>query len=121
MPEAGRQPEPIAARQMRIYLGAKPSVPVSLSALEARARAAIQPAAWDYVMGSAGGERTAAANLAAFDRYPIVPRMPRDVAVRDLSVDLLGSRLPAPVVLGPVGVQGIIRSEEHTSELQSRF
>ena len=108
MPEAGRQPEPIAARQMRIYLGAKPSVPVSLSALEARARAAIQPAAWDYVMGSAGGERTAAANLAAFDRYPIVPRMQRDVAVRDLSVDLLGSRLPAPVVLGPGGVLGII-------------
>ncbi len=111
MPETGRQPEPIAARQMRIYLGNKPSVPVSLSALEAQARAAMQPAAWDYVMGGAGGERTSAANLAAFDHHPIVPRMQRDVAARDLSVHILGSRLPAPVILGPVGVQGIIHPE----------
>ena len=30
---------------------------------------------------------------------------------RDLSVELLGHTLPAPVLLGPVGVQGIIHAE----------
>jgi len=100
-----------AARQMEIYLGARPSVPVGLAALEEKAREALEPAAWDYVMGSAGGERTAAANLAAFERWPIVPRMQRDVGQRDLSIELWGARLPAPLLLGPVGVQGILHPE----------
>lgn len=100
-----------AARQMEIYTGARPSVPISLAALEQKARESLDPAAFDYVMGSAGGERTAAANLAAFDRYPIVPRMQRDASTRDPSVDLLGAHLPAPVILGPVGVQGILHPE----------
>jgi isopentenyl diphosphate isomerase/L-lactate dehydrogenase-like FMN-dependent dehydrogenase len=98
-------------RQMEIYQGARPSVPIGLAALEQKAREALDPAAWDYVMGSAGGERTAAANLAAFDRWPIVPRMQRDVGARDLAIDLFGSRIAAPLLLGPVGVQSIIHPE----------
>jgi isopentenyl diphosphate isomerase/L-lactate dehydrogenase-like FMN-dependent dehydrogenase len=100
-----------STRQMDIYQGARPAVPVGLAALEQKAREALDPAAWDYVMGSAGAERTAAANLAAFDRYPIVPRMQRDVGARDLSIDLFGARLAAPLLLGPVGVQAIIHPE----------
>ena len=99
------------ARQMEIYQGARPSVPVGLASLEQRAREALEPAAWDYVMGSAGGERTAAANLAAFDRWPIIPRMQRDVSARDLSIELFGARIVAPLLLGPVGVQGIIHPD----------
>jgi isopentenyl diphosphate isomerase/L-lactate dehydrogenase-like FMN-dependent dehydrogenase len=98
-------------RQMDIYRGARPAVPIGLAALEQKARAALDPAAWDYVMGSAGGERTAAANLAAFDRYPIIPRMQRDVGTRDLSIDLFGARFAAPLLLGPIGVQSIIHAE----------
>jgi lactate 2-monooxygenase len=98
-------------RQMAIYQGARPSVPIGLAALEQKARESLDPAAWDYVMGSAGGERTAAANLAAFDRFPIVPRMQRDVGTRDLSIDLFDARLPAPLLLGPVGVQSIVHPE----------
>src|SRR5207245_1654117 len=47
----------------------------------------------------------------AFYRWRIVPRMLRNVSKRDLSVELLGARLPAPVLLGPVGVQGIVHTE----------
>src|SRR5258708_10144766 len=36
--------------------------------------------------------------------------MLRDVAKRDLSVEVLGARLPAPVRLGPVGVQEIVHN-----------
>jgi isopentenyl diphosphate isomerase/L-lactate dehydrogenase-like FMN-dependent dehydrogenase len=100
-----------ALRQMEIYQGARPSVPIGLAALEQKAREALDPASWDYVMGSAGGERTTAANLAAFDRWPIVPRMQRDVGTRNLSIELFGAKLPAPIILGPVGVQSIIHPE----------
>jgi hypothetical protein len=40
-----------------------------------------------------------------------VPRMLRDVSKRDLSVELLGARLPAPILLGPVGVQEIVHDD----------
>ena len=102
-------------RQMQIYqsglMGQKPSVPASLSQLEQRAKEILRPEAYDYVAGGAGGEDTMRANLAAFERWRIVPRMLRDVSQRDLSVELLGLRLPAPVLLAPVGVQSIVHPD----------
>lgn len=102
-------------RQLEIYRGAltgeRLSIPASLSGLEQRAKEVLDPAAYDYVAGAAGGERTMRSNLAAFDKWRIVPRMLRDVSQRDLSAEVLGIRLPAPVLLAPVGVQGIIRAD----------
>jgi lactate 2-monooxygenase len=102
-------------RQLEIYqlglTGKTLSVPIPLVQLEKKAAEILSHQAYDYVAGSASGERTARANLAAFDRWRIVPRMLRDVSRRDLSVELLGHDLPAPVLLGPVGVQNIIHPE----------
>ncbi len=102
-------------RQFEIYqlglAGKKLSIPIPLAELEKRAAEVLTARAYDYVAGSASGERTARANLAAFDRWRIVPRMLRDVSDRNLSLDLLGHHLPAPLLLGPVGVQNIIHPE----------
>jgi isopentenyl diphosphate isomerase/L-lactate dehydrogenase-like FMN-dependent dehydrogenase len=102
-------------RQLEIYqsglAGKKLSVPIPPSLLEAKAKEILPPQAYDYVAGGAGGERTMQANLDAFPRWQIVPRMLRDVSQRDLSREVLGQRLPAPLLLGPVGVQGIIHPE----------
>jgi isopentenyl diphosphate isomerase/L-lactate dehydrogenase-like FMN-dependent dehydrogenase len=92
-------------------VGGSLSSPVPLFLLEQKAKETLSPTAYDYVAGGAGGEDTIRANREAFYRWRIVPRMLRDVSHRDLSVELLGSRLPAPVILGPIGVQGIIHSE----------
>lgn len=102
-------------RQFEIYqlglAGKKLSVPIPLAELERKAAEVLSVPAHDYVAGSASGERTAQANLAAFDRWRIVPRMLRDVSRRDLSIELFGNTLPAPVLLGPIGVQGILHPE----------
>ena len=102
-------------RELEIYQrglgGERPALPVSLARLEEQAKAALKPEAYDYVAGAAGGEATARANLEAFYRWRLVPRMLRNVSQRDLSTELLGVQLPAPVLLGPVGVQGIIHPE----------
>lgn len=94
--------------QDRIYrdgvTGRRPPVPTSSSGLEAAARRALGPRAYAYLAGGAGTEATMAANRAAFDRHRIVPRVLRDVGVRDLTVELFGSRFPAPVLLAPIGV-----------------
>lgn len=95
-------------RQREIFLqgvsGARPVVPTDARLLEARARAVMSAEAFAYVAGGAGLERTMAANRAAFDRWRIVPRMLRDVSARELGVELFGTKLPAPVLLAPIGV-----------------
>ncbi len=102
-------------RELQLYaqglVGGKPSVPVPLHLLEAKAKEILEPRAYDYVAGGAGGEDTMRGNREAFYRWRIVPRMLRDVSKRDLSVELLGARLPAPVLLGPVGVQEIVHAD----------
>jgi isopentenyl diphosphate isomerase/L-lactate dehydrogenase-like FMN-dependent dehydrogenase len=96
------------AVQARIYregaFGRLPTVPVSPAALERAARRRMSRAAYAYVAGAAGQERTARANTDAFGRWSVVPRMMRDTTARDTSVELFGRRLPAPVLLAPVGV-----------------
>lgn len=93
--------------QSRIYreglFGRLPVAPVEPRLLELAARKKLSRRAWAYLAGSAGQQRTDAANRAAFDDYPIVPRVLVDVSARDLGVELLGRRLPAPVLLAPIG------------------
>ncbi len=65
--------------------------------------------AWAYVSGGAGAGATVRANREAFDRWRLVPRMLHDVSSRDLSVALLGRRLPAPMLVAPIGAAGLVR------------
>jgi L-lactate dehydrogenase (cytochrome)/lactate 2-monooxygenase len=94
--------------QSRIYregvFGRRPVVPVEPAALAAAARRQMSRQAWAYIAGSAGQQRTDATNTAAFDGYRIVPRMLVDVEKRDLSVELFGRTLPAPLLFAPIGV-----------------
>ena len=78
-------------------------MPTDFAELERRAKRASSAKGWAYVAGGAGEGRTMRNNRAAFDRWAIVPRMAHGVTSRDLSVDLLGSRLSSPVLLAPVG------------------
>lgn len=101
--------------QNQIYLaglgGAVPELPITAAGLEAAAREALSPQAFAYVAGGASTERTVAANLAAFDRHRIVPRMWRGAAApggRDLRTTVLGTELAAPVLTAPVGVLGLV-------------
>ncbi|MFF5261098.1 lactate 2-monooxygenase [Actinomadura viridis] len=106
---------PLADFQNEIYLNglgdARPGLPTDLTRLEGLAERSLSAGAFGYIAGSAGSEATARANRAAFDRWRIVPRMLRDVAVRDLEVEVLGTPMPAPVLLGPVGVQSIFHPD----------
>jgi isopentenyl diphosphate isomerase/L-lactate dehydrogenase-like FMN-dependent dehydrogenase len=106
---------PFSSYQFEIYLkglsGETPSMPVAIDALEKEAERRMTPGAFGYVAGGAGSEATMRANRAAFGRWRIVPRMLRDVSVRDLNVEVLGTRMPAPVLLAPIGVQSIVNPE----------
>src|SRR6516165_4019770 len=102
-------------RQLEIYkaglAGKTPAQPVSVDALEDKARSVLDLEAFDYLAGGAGAEETMLANREAFRRRRLVPRFLRDVARRDLGVALLGRRLPVPVLLAPIGVLSILHQE----------
>lgn len=101
--------------QNEIYQGGLtdilPSLPTDLTRLGALARRRLPRAAYDYVAGSAGTGDTARANREAFRGWRIVPRMLRGAAGGDLTTRVLGQTLPAPVLLGPVGVLRILHPE----------
>lgn len=103
-----RQEEVYRAGMLR---GEPPEFPVSYEDLVERAREELDDEAFAYVAGGAGAEITVEENERAFDRWQIVPRMMRDVSSRDLSIDLFGTEYPAPVLLSPIGVQGILHEE----------
>jgi lactate 2-monooxygenase len=97
--------------QDEIYLtgltGIMPGLPTDLHRLEEVARTVMTPRAFDYVAGSAGSGETASENLLAFRRWRIVPRMLTDVSTPGYAARLLGTDLPVPFLLAPVGVLGI--------------
>jgi lactate 2-monooxygenase len=91
--------------------GETPAIPVAVAELERLAVEVMDPRAANYVGAGAGGEDTIAANIEAFRRWRIVPRMLRDVAERDLSTTVLGTEMPAPLMLAPIGVQKILAED----------
>jgi lactate 2-monooxygenase len=98
--------------QNAIYIAQQPpDWPVSTDDWERAAEAKLDPGAFGYIAGGAGSESTMEANLDAFRRWRIRPRMLTGNAVRDISVEVLGMRSPAPFFLAPIGVLSIAHEE----------
>ncbi len=93
--------------------GVKPKLPVNFKLLEQKARAAMPESVLSYVAGGCGDEHTQELNVAAFEKWGLVPRMMVDCSKRDLSVDLFDLRLPSPLLMAPIGVLGICGQDGH--------
>ena len=104
--------EPGSQVQNAIYLARGSEWPVSPDEWEARARETLEQEPFDYVAGGAGSESTVRANREAFEQRRLRPRMLVGTAERDLSVEVLGLRSPAPFLLAPVGVLSIVHEEK---------
>src|SRR5689334_15242233 len=91
--------------QTEIYLNglgeARPALPTDLTRLEVLAREKLEEGPYGYVAGGAGSGATMRANREALDDWRIVPRMLREATQRRLSRTVLGTELPAPVLLAP--------------------
>ena len=97
--------------QNAIYVGTHPSGPVSAEEWEARAEEVLDAAAFGYIAGGAGSESTVRANREAFDRRRLRPRMLAGNIERELAVEVLGTRSPAPFLLAPIGVLSIAHTD----------
>jgi isopentenyl diphosphate isomerase/L-lactate dehydrogenase-like FMN-dependent dehydrogenase len=94
-----------------MFADERPTLPLAWAELEAHAAEQLDDRAIAYVYGGAGSEETMRANLEAFRRWRVVPRVLRDVSTRDLGTTILGTEMPAPVLLAPIGVQKMLHPE----------
>jgi lactate 2-monooxygenase len=93
--------------QNAIYVSGESPWPIAPEEWEARAAEVLEAGPFDYIAGGAGSESTMRANLAAFERTRLRPRMLAGNSERDISVEVLGTPSPAPFLLAPIGVLSI--------------
>src|SRR6516164_10343921 len=86
-----------------VELGASNELFQNLHEFVRRARANLNQNAWDYIVGAAETETTMRRNRMALDEIAFRPRVLRNVAKVDASVELFGRKLRLPVMLAPVG------------------
>lgn len=97
-PAASRRQAPVPATL------APPVAPLNLLDFEPLALARLEPGVAAYYGGAAADEVTLGDNLAAFRRWRLVPRMGIEIEPRDPSVEVLGRRWPAPVMVAPMAL-----------------
>ena len=89
--------------QQAVELGASGEEFQNLHEFVRKARANLNQNAWDYIVGAAETETTMRRNRMALDEIAFRPRVLRNVADVDASVELFGRKLRLPVMLAPVG------------------
>jgi lactate 2-monooxygenase len=93
--------------------GKLPRFPVDYASLECAAVEVLPSWVYSYVGYGAGDGNTQRANVEAFSRYGIVPRMLVGATERDLSVSLFDMQLSSPLFMPPVGVVGVCSQDLH--------
>ncbi|MFD0458031.1 alpha-hydroxy acid oxidase [Streptomyces violaceoruber] len=108
-PGGSGAPAPVAAGSAAGGAGAGAGVrePLTLDDFAGLARGQLPAATWDFIAGGAGRERTLAANEAVFGAVRLRPRALPGIEEPDTSVEVLGSRWPAPVGIAPVAYHGL--------------
>jgi isopentenyl diphosphate isomerase/L-lactate dehydrogenase-like FMN-dependent dehydrogenase len=97
--------------QNAIYVSGESPWPIAPDDWERRAAEVLEPGPFDYIAGGAGSEATMRANLEAFGRWRLRPRMLTGNREREIAVEVLGMRSPAPFFLAPVGVLSIAHAD----------
>lgn len=85
--------------------------PLFAAEWEERAREILPAGPFGFLQSGAGDEVTLGQNREAFSEYDILPRVLRDVSNVDTSIKLFGQSQSMPVLLAPVGFQGIFHSQ----------
>src|SRR3954447_6609287 len=82
-----------------------------IAELEEKARAHLDPAAYDYIAGGADDETTVAANQTAWTQLELLPRVLRDVGHVDTSTTIAGILVSAPILVAPSAMHGLVCDE----------
>ncbi|MFG6582441.1 alpha-hydroxy acid oxidase [Sulfitobacter sp. 1A12779] len=94
----------------------------ALSDLRSRAQSRLPRFVWEYLDSATGTEATKHRNRAALDRVGLMPSVLHGEFTPDLSVDLMGQKLPLPFGMSPLGMSGLIwpDAEAHLARAADR-
>jgi isopentenyl diphosphate isomerase/L-lactate dehydrogenase-like FMN-dependent dehydrogenase len=81
---------------------------VNLHEVEAVAKQKLHKLAYDFIAGGVEDEVTLRANRESLERLRLRPRVMVDVTNVDPSVELLGRKLPYPILLAPTGGKNLV-------------
>jgi isopentenyl diphosphate isomerase/L-lactate dehydrogenase-like FMN-dependent dehydrogenase len=82
-----------------------PGEPINVADYERLAAERLEPGPHAYFAGGAADERTLRANVAAFGRYNLRPRVLVDVSAVSTAATVLGTEVSMPVLVAPVAFQ----------------
>jgi isopentenyl diphosphate isomerase/L-lactate dehydrogenase-like FMN-dependent dehydrogenase len=82
--------------------------PVNVHEFEAVARRKLNKLAYDFIAGGVEDELTLRANRDAYTHVGLIPRVMVDVSTVDTSLELLGMKLDAPIVIAPSGGKNLV-------------
>ncbi len=82
--------------------------PVNVHEFEALAKRKLHKLAYDFIAGGVEDEKTLRANIEAYHRVFLVPRVMRDVSQVDTSVEILGQKLDSPILIAPTGGKNLV-------------
>jgi L-lactate dehydrogenase (cytochrome) len=93
-----------------------------LSDLKAHAQKRLPKFVWEYLDSGTGSEATKARNRTALDRIGLMPSILHGEFTPDLSTTFLGTSLPLPFGIAPVGMSGLIwpDAEGHLARAAAR-
>ena len=84
---------------------------VDFDALEEQARARLSPGAYAFAAAGADDEITVAANVAAWRRLRLRPRVLNDITTIDTGTSILGARVDTPIMVAPFGRHKLFHAE----------
>jgi len=74
---------------------------------------------WHFIVNGADDMRTVDANRHAFNAWQLRVRRLVDVSTVDTTVELLGQKLPTPILLAPAGAQGTIHPDGELATMRA--
>ena len=80
---------------------------INTAELEVEAEKILPKGGYGYIFGGSGAEYTKRENLRAMEAIPIEPHFLSGVLKPDLTTEILGHRLPFPVIVPPMGSHGL--------------
>ena len=87
------------------------SEPVNVADYFERAAEKVDPKIWCYFEGGAGDEVTLRANVAAYGRWQLRPRMLVDVAEVSAATTVLGTPVSMPLLVAPFAMQRLLHPD----------
>src|SRR5690348_7121093 len=80
---------------------------INTAELEVEAEKILPKGGYGYIFGGSGAEYTKRENLRAMEAIPIEPHFLSGILKPDLTAEILGHKLPFPVIIPPMGSHGL--------------